>query len=143
MLDANTHPHCLVPMPPHRSHKSCCCCCSAKALTSRRSQCCPAQSVLRQAPCFHPCTQTATNQSNSVTDVTEVAGGMEYQPSSATSSRVGSKKRLLQYLFLSKSQEFSVPYPVSQLNIQAMEEKANHVIEAYHQSPRRLFPTYT
>ena len=65
----------------------------AKALKSRRSMYCPAQCALQQAPCFHPWAP-AMNFSNSATDVTEVTGGMEYQPSFTPSSRVGNKKHL-------------------------------------------------
>ena len=84
----------LVPITSHHGRKSCCSCCfSAKALKSRRSMYCPAQCALQQAPCFHPWAP-AMNFSNSATDVTEVTGGMEYQPSFTPSSRVGNKKRL-------------------------------------------------
>ena len=114
MVDVNTHPHCLAKGVLPYSFLACYCCyclkhscrlplimvashvaaAVAKALKSRRSMCCPAQSSLQQAPCFHPWAQTAINWSNSVTDVTEVTGGMEYQPSFTPSSRVGNKKHL-------------------------------------------------
>ena len=114
MVDVNTHPHCLAKGVLPYSFLACYCCyclkhscplplimvashvaaAVARALKSRRSMCCPAQSALQQAPCFHPWAQTAINWSNSVTDVTEVTGGMEYKPSFTPSSRVGNKKHL-------------------------------------------------
>ena len=114
MVDVNTHPHCLAKGVLPYSFLVCYCCyclkhscrlplimiashvaaAVAKALKSRRSMCCPAQSALQQAPCFHPWAQTAINWSNSVTDVTEATGGMEYQPSFTSSSRVGNRKHL-------------------------------------------------
>ena len=113
MVHVNTHPHCLAKGILPYSFLVCYCfyclkhACqfpctvashvaadAAKALKSRRSMYCPAQCALQQAPCFHPWVQTAINWSNSVTDVTEVTGGMEYQPSFTPSSRVGNKKHL-------------------------------------------------
>ena len=113
MMDVNTHPHCLakgilpysilvcycfyclkhscrLPLIMVASHVAAA---VAKALKSRRSMYCPAQCALQRAPCFHPWAP-AMNFSNSATDVTEVTGGMEYQPSFTPSSRVGNKKHL-------------------------------------------------
>ena len=66
---------CRLPLITVASHVAAA---AAKALKSRRSMYCPAQCALQQAPCFHPWAQTATNSSNSATDVTEYTGGMEY-----------------------------------------------------------------
>ena len=134
-------PRSNFPASLHHSHRSCCFCFNAQALKSQRSTCCPAQCVLHEVACFHPCAQTAMSSSNTLTDVAEVTGSMRFKRVLQPAAEWATKNVTSScgYFFFQNRKNCVLNIKPINYKTPPMQNQANDM-EAYHQCPTRLFP---